>query len=465
MSRTAATARSELLWLPRDYCLAGGSGRAGAVPWQPCHAMPRSLVHGVHAMGHDTMWWRPFKVRGRNVKDLQDLQDLHFNKDQKSLLGPNTWEYKYSLCRFAYAQLRTAVTVTACGACGACGGSWLLLQAAGAICVATAAAEVGVSESDETRDAACFVAFGPDVPRHEQSTGHKIFDKLWFSTAEIWGTVPGSPERWNSAIPLAEPESQVASANCGGLRTCRLLCNKTISQRVIDFFLGNMLRHVLHRFVQHCLSSVFPLSPWRGHNAWDSKTHQRRPQWVAAVLDMNIGRPTWTPAKTVRNMSKWVSWPSGSGKHYQLACIEYFKSWPSVVGGAYRGVAKLRPVSAWRNLEHIIPSWLSLAKWEKSAVKFSFKRCLTGLSILQVMAKELETETCESTKMCLAVDVLRVLGVATFSPFCALRWATRRWISSGPVAGNPRLWSSNAEHGSLRKALMLNDSNMILIWF
>jgi hypothetical protein len=107
-----------------------------------------------------------------------------------------------------------------------------------------------------------------------------------------------------------------------------------------------------------------------------------------------------------------------------------------------------------------------LAKWEKSAVKFSFKRCLTGLSILQAMAKELETETCESTKMCLAVDVLRVLGVlgvATFSPFCALRWATRRWISSGPVAGNPRLWSSNAEHGSLRKALMLNDSNMILI--
>ena len=65
-----------------------------------------------------------------------------------------------------------------------------------------------------------------------------------------------------------------------------------------------------------------------------------------------------------------------------------------------------------------------MAKWEKSAVKFSFKRCLTGLSILQAMAKELETETCESTKMCLAVDVLRVLGVlgiAAFSPFCSTK--------------------------------------------
>ena len=29
---TAAAARSELLWLPRADCLAGGSGRAGAVP-------------------------------------------------------------------------------------------------------------------------------------------------------------------------------------------------------------------------------------------------------------------------------------------------------------------------------------------------------------------------------------------------------------------------------------------------
>ena len=44
--RTAATgARSELLRLPCDDCLAGGSGRAGAVTAMPCHAML-----------HDVMW-------------------------------------------------------------------------------------------------------------------------------------------------------------------------------------------------------------------------------------------------------------------------------------------------------------------------------------------------------------------------------------------------------------------------
>jgi hypothetical protein len=146
----------ELPQLPGQNCcgcpaiIASPGEAAGQVPCRDSHAMPCLEVWwSMESMPWATTRcgdWRPFKVRGRNVKDLPDLPDLHFNKDQKSLLGPNTWEYKYSLCRFAYAQLCTAVTVTACGACGACGGSWLLLQAAGAICVATAAAEVGVSE-------------------------------------------------------------------------------------------------------------------------------------------------------------------------------------------------------------------------------------------------------------------------------------------------------------------------------
>ena len=43
-------------------------------------------------------------------------------------------------CTAATAAL-AALTAGVCGACGACGGSWVFLQAAGAICFATAAAE------------------------------------------------------------------------------------------------------------------------------------------------------------------------------------------------------------------------------------------------------------------------------------------------------------------------------------
>ena len=181
----------ELPQLPGQNCcgcpaiIASPGEAAGQVPCRDSHAMPCLEVWwSMESMPWATTRcgdWRPFKVRGRNVKDLPDLPDLHFNKEPKE---SSRTQYMGIQIQLVQICVCTAVYSSNSNSLWSLWSLWRFMVASSSSwshlrCNSSCRGRsVGVSESDETRDVACFVAFGPGVPRHEQSTGHKIFDKL-----------------------------------------------------------------------------------------------------------------------------------------------------------------------------------------------------------------------------------------------------------------------------------------------